>query len=266
MDLPQMDASTSLRQLRRTGIALCSRAARERNLIDAAQKAAADVQLETQKAQQAATEEAEEAARKALEPQSTPEAPPSKKRKGDEAGSERKKSKLTKTEVRQEHASSLAASVVDGARVEVALQAEGLASWYNGLILSEKNFRYKLRMVMMDPIEGAAVEGETPETQEEKPVETELSIEGRSNPETVWAEAIRPVPTHPSTWVPSPNEICELKYLEGWWTVKVKRAVADKWEVVYEPYNNKHLVPRTQLRPRQEWDAAGRRFVKAGKP
>ena len=52
-----MDASTSLRQLRRTGIALCSRAARERNLIDAAQKAAADVQLETQKAQQAATEE-----------------------------------------------------------------------------------------------------------------------------------------------------------------------------------------------------------------
>ena len=75
-----------------------------------------------------------------------------------------------------------------------------------------------------------------------------LRIMGRKPEESVLAkEGVRPVPPADTSWSPTVGESCELLYLDGWWPVRPKSLKGEKWTVIYEAANQKHVVSRAQL-------------------
>mmetsp|Transcript_15330 Transcript_15330/g.49559 ORF Transcript_15330/g.49559 Transcript_15330/m.49559 type:complete len:273 (+) Transcript_15330:6-824(+) len=120
-------------------------------------------------------------------------------------------------------------------RVEVALQTEGLPSWYEATVVGRAEGRCKVQLLLRDKDDA-------------------LIIEGRDREEWVDDASVRPLPPRDEQWMPKPGELCEFLYLDGWWPVKVKRShttksEGEKWEVVYEAHNAKHRATRDKLRP-----------------
>jgi len=240
----------SLKSLRRQGIALCSRQVRERKLAEQ-QAAAVDAQ---QRAQALATHADIELGGATymscggIGSGGAPAEQPMIMKLGNQnasssaSSSKRQKTKEVK-EVKEPQLSRKPVPLLH--RVEVDLRTEGLASWYNATVIQETKTRSKVRLLASDS-------------------DAILKIEGRASEEWVSSEFVRPLPPQQLSWVPTVGGVCELSYLDGWWPVKVRRAVADKWLVVYEVYGNTHTVPREQLRPIVIWDGATRSFHTGG--
>jgi len=233
--LTDVDLDTgSLRNLRRAGVSLCSRQSREQKLqqMQAAEAAKARALLETPERVEAAAG----GARGSVSAHGLAKGSAGGAASG--TGQEGPAKRPRKSEDAKRKALP---------RVEVGLRERGFASWYLALSLQESKSRTKVRLLKQD--------------------EEDLHIEGRPAEELVSTEYVRPVPPRIDKWVPSINERCELYYLDGWWPVKVKKAVGEKWKVLYEEYKQSisHTVTRDLLRPALAFNPDSRAFVPAAK-
>tara|TARA_B110001452_G_scaffold182093_1_gene152935 strand:- start:1119 stop:2069 length:951 start_codon:yes stop_codon:yes gene_type:complete len=142
-------------------------------------------------------------------------------------------------------------------RVEVALNEEDMASWYQATVLKETHSRIKVKLLVMPrEIGGSGGDGGEDEM---------LMIEGRKEEESVSRDGVRPVPPHDPSWAPTVGENCELLYMDGWWPVRVKKQQGSQWHVMYEAFGVQHIVGRSQLRRMVLWDAATQAWRAAAK-
>ena len=131
-----------------------------------------------------------------------------------------------------------------GAVVEVSLRlGEAYANWYEARLLELVKGRWKLALQRRDS-EGGWVP---------------LLLEGRPAIEWAKLDMLRPLPPNVG-WAPSIEEICELRFDDGWWKVRVQGTADSSYTVLYAPANAVHTVTRDRLRPTFTWDAEGQKF------
>ena len=237
LEPPKFDVREhSLRSERRRGLALCRREDVERKMMDD--------HMAEMRARQRVLAEAQAAAAAAKSAElTTPVAEP-------ESGKRKMKEESAAAQSKRKPAPPLA-------RVEVALNEEDMASWYEANVLQETKTRSKVKLLVLPQARGGSGnDGE----------DEDLLIEGRKGEESVSKDGVRPVPPIDPTWTPAIGENCELLYLDGWWPVKVKKVEREKnelkYHVFYEAYGVQHTVSRAQLRQIVYWNPETSTFNK----